>query len=708
MDKSMQKPTICLNMIVKNESKIIKRLLTSVLPIIDCFCICDTGSTDNTTDLIYEFQKENNIPGKICHKPFVDFGYNRSFSLKECDSDMDFFINDVTGEKCGPDFILLLDADMVLELSISPDKFKQMIVDTNNDHYYIKQGNDAFFYNNTRLVRCRHNFSYWGVTHEFVVRPPGCTQGTIDKKIAFIRDIGDGGAKADKFPRDIRLLLQGLIDEPNNARYTFYLANSYKNNKDIAKAIEYYEKRTLLKDYTEEIWCSFNYMAECWIELGNKELAIAAWMNAYNAFPYRMENLHRICEIYRIANKPNLAYLMYTIADKIRKENPTENLLFMKKDVYDYYLDYEFSIIGGYVNPEKISMDIFCMELMAHKNIPQHMMNSVLSNYKFYAKPIFADKNGNMSPLHIAKSAWPDAEGFVESTPSICYDHARFSALVCIRFVNYTIMPDGSYSNPGKIITRNRMTLLKRDSLNASCHWKIIKQGELNYDTNHDGPVYFGLEDVKLFTNSENGVEYTANRGIPDGRIVVEHGHIYMPFHTKSDNPTFVTRNSRIITETSLKRCEKNWVLSPPSPPTLIYNECNCVYSWSPFRLGKIVNDQFLDVITTPMMPSFMKNVRGSCNGITVNDDVFFLCHVVDTSSNKRYYYHIIIKMTCDGVLKSYTPFFTFFGTGVEYALGFVFDNDNQQFTIGFSTNDNTTHIREISYATIEKMFIPF
>ena len=45
-------PTLCLNMIVKNESKIIERLLTSVLSIIDTFCICDTGSTDNTIDII--------------------------------------------------------------------------------------------------------------------------------------------------------------------------------------------------------------------------------------------------------------------------------------------------------------------------------------------------------------------------------------------------------------------------------------------------------------------------------------------------------------------------------------------------------------------------------------------------------------------------------------------------------------------------------
>ena len=44
-------PTLCLNMIVKNESKIITRLFNSVVPIIDCYCICDTGSTDNTVKI---------------------------------------------------------------------------------------------------------------------------------------------------------------------------------------------------------------------------------------------------------------------------------------------------------------------------------------------------------------------------------------------------------------------------------------------------------------------------------------------------------------------------------------------------------------------------------------------------------------------------------------------------------------------------------
>ena len=66
-------PTLCLNMIVKNESKIITRLFDSVINIIECYCICDTGSTDNTVELIKTYFESKNIPGTIVNEPFKNF-----------------------------------------------------------------------------------------------------------------------------------------------------------------------------------------------------------------------------------------------------------------------------------------------------------------------------------------------------------------------------------------------------------------------------------------------------------------------------------------------------------------------------------------------------------------------------------------------------------------------------------------------------------
>ena len=58
---SLNTPKICLNMIVKNESTIITRLLNSVISLIDHYVICDTGSTDNTTQIIDDYFKDKNV-----------------------------------------------------------------------------------------------------------------------------------------------------------------------------------------------------------------------------------------------------------------------------------------------------------------------------------------------------------------------------------------------------------------------------------------------------------------------------------------------------------------------------------------------------------------------------------------------------------------------------------------------------------------------
>ena len=120
------KPTICLNMIVKNESNIITRLLESVLPIIDCYCICDTGSTDDTENIITQFFQKHCIPGKIVKEPFKNFEHNRNFALKSC-----------LGMS---DFVLLLDADMIFQVK----KFDKNILNK-ADSFSILQGNDNFY-----------------------------------------------------------------------------------------------------------------------------------------------------------------------------------------------------------------------------------------------------------------------------------------------------------------------------------------------------------------------------------------------------------------------------------------------------------------------------------------------------------------------------------------------------------------------------------
>ena len=74
---------ICLSIIVKNESQVIERMLKSVTPILDFYCVIDTGSTDGTQEIIKKFFEEAGIPGKVIDHPWVNFEDARNKAVQE-------------------------------------------------------------------------------------------------------------------------------------------------------------------------------------------------------------------------------------------------------------------------------------------------------------------------------------------------------------------------------------------------------------------------------------------------------------------------------------------------------------------------------------------------------------------------------------------------------------------------------------------------
>jgi len=674
-------PTLCLNMIVKNESKVILRLLESVADIIDSYCICDTGSTDDTIEIIHRFFEEKGIPGKIVREPFRDFGYNRTFSLQACENTP------------LSDYILLLDADMVFWMSptLTPEEFK---ISLTRDSYTIFQGNDDFYYKNTRIVKNNRGCTYWGVTHEYVKMPPNSREGAFDKSQVFIIDIGDGGSKADKFERDIRLLEQGLIDNPNNDRYTFYLANSYCDLGNLEKAIENYEKRTKLGGWHEEIWYSHYKIGICYARMNKMELAVNAWMNAYDVFPNRIENLYEIVKYYRTIGKHKLAYLFYELADKMRKTHGPPDYLFLQKDVYDYKLDYEFSIIAYYMNPHNINIPHLCMKICTHPSLEHSTMTNIINNYKFYAPPIVMDRctpHKNIELLeNITKTNTPP--GFSSTTPAIC-NGTNGELYLNVRYVNYTIDENGNYINKDTIHTINQLSII---DTTYPDEWHLKQTNEIKYNTKLDN-VYVGLEDIRLL-NYNNTLLYNCNRGLDYHRIKVEHGEI--------DPTTGKTNHSRILVKEDEQAVEKNWVLFEAA------HQLFCIYEWYPLSIGTIKDNNYNTIYKNPM-PPFFKHVRGSTNGTPfVNDlgetELWFLCHTVSYES-RRYYYHLFVCLDADTMtLKKYTPWFTFEKNPVEYTLGFAFlpSAAATEILIGYSTMDSTTKYRAIKKSTIDDMMI--
>ena len=666
-----QIPKLCLNMIVKNESKVILRLLQSVIPIIDTYCICDTGSTDNTIELIETFFNEKGISGKIVNEPFRDFGYNRSFALNEC-------VN------INADYILLLDADMVLTgpCLLEPDNFKKGLKE---DVYTLFQGSDRFYYKNSRIVRNK-GYSYWGVTHEYLKTPEGTSYGYITKEQLFINDIGDGGAKSDKWERDIRLLKKGLEDSPNNERYLFYLSNTYRDYGDHASAIEYYKKRIAAGGWIEEIWQSYYNIGKCYMAMNDMPNAIYYWLEGYQAYPNRIENIYQIIQYYRNKGKNKIAYQYYMFANRIRKIHGVSNdFLFLEKDVYEYKLDYELTIIGYYENPDFHNLKDISMKVLACPIIEDSISKNVLSNYKFYVdkacnykKPM--DKRFIASIQNVGKSVSIEDE-YVTSTPSLCY--FKDNIIINTRYVNYRIDQNGNYINQDKIITKNVITVMDKNT------YKITSEFVLNYNYSLDNH-YVGLEDVRLFVSDNGNLLYNANRGLENSTMRIEHGEIDLQGKT--------TKNSVLLYKNEMGKIEKNWVLFNAK------DGIKSVYNWYPIIIGNIQDNQFTEIHQETNLPNLFKHIRGSTNGQIIGDEIWFICHTVSYESRRYYYHNVIVLDKHNYKLKKYTPFFLFEQEKVEYTLGFV--EFGMNLLIGYSVLDKSTQYMLISKDWFKNQFI--
>lgn len=366
-----QKKTLCLVMIVRNEAKIIERCLNRVKDHIDYWVIVDTGSDDETMDLIRKTLAA--VPGELHQRPWVNFGVNRSESLALA--------------KGKADYLLLCDADE--QIIFSPE-FDASTLDKDGYMLSYQGAND---YAVTYLIRGDLNWRFVGVTHEYIT----CDKAYSREKINTISilDLKDGGFKADKFERDIRLLTQGLIDEPDNARYQFYLANSYRDIQNYEKAAEWYQKRIASGGWKEEVTVAYENLGAAYESLKQSALALHAWLKGYDYNPKRLECLYRAVRLLRIENNPRLAYHLAMLGKKI--PYPKNDLLFIKRLNYELDIYYEISICAYYVQDFKSSYEC-CRTVLCHPHA-QHYFDSTVRNLTLVRSYAAEDSLENIAKL---------------------------------------------------------------------------------------------------------------------------------------------------------------------------------------------------------------------------------------------------------------------------------------------------------------------
>jgi len=668
-------PTLCLNMIVKNESKIITRLFDSVINIIDCYCICDTGSTDNTVELIKSYFENKNIPGIIVSEPFKNFAHNRNFALKSC-------LN-------MSDYVLLMDADMILQIK-NFNKQKLRLFDS----CYILQGNNNFYYQNMRIVKNNGLFTYVGVTHEYISYPNNNKLLNITKEELFIRDYGDGGCKNDKFERDIKLLLQGIINEPSNSeRYHFYLANSYHDIGNFEKAIETYEKRIQFGGWDQEVWYSYYRIGLCYKKLGKISDAIFAWMNAYDFLPVRVESLYQIISHCRYTSKWKLGEIFYNLAKDTLNKNKhidRDSFLFLHDDIYKYKIDYEFTIFAAYVGINNINDKVVTI---LNNCVDDSINTNLFSNMKFYKDMLIPSQVINFG--NIVTKNINNANTLFYSSSSCLIPNPfedKNGYLMNVRYVNYLIDNNGDYLNcDNYIITQNKYIKLSSDL-------KIISDDFLEF--NFEDKRLIGVEDIRIFyDNYSSKILYIGNGYHKNYSI----GIITGEYNIKEHKLSSVDEIKPFCHST----CEKNWVFVD------INKSVNVIYKWYPLQICKISQERKkLELIETKEMPKIFSHAKSSTCGFNYvkkinlannssndkNDDnisinnteIWFVLHMV-SYEKLRHYYHIIAIFDESMNLLRYSAPFTFQAEPIEYCLGLVVEDDRVLIT--YSNWDRETKL---------------
>jgi len=315
-------------MIVKDESHIVLEVLKSTLPLIDTFCILDTGSSDNTIEIIKDFYATNNIEGEIHQSPWKGFGESRSEALKLCDGKMDY--------------ILVIDADDLMVFPPDCKKFLSRILEEHKPNaaiIQIKRGN--IDYCRSQMFKSNDNWRYVGALHEYP------TNDRNDNKIIKLpseiymigRTLGNRSKQeGNKYLNDAEVLLKEHIKDPENDRTVFYLAQSYRDGGNIAESIKWYKKRIEMGKWKEEQCVSAMNLARL---LQDKDWA---W-RAHEFNPLRNESLvwyASYCRSKNLFTHELLATILY--ASTISK--PTDNVLFVEADSYEWRVWDELSIIA--------------------------------------------------------------------------------------------------------------------------------------------------------------------------------------------------------------------------------------------------------------------------------------------------------------------------------------------------------------------------
>ena len=220
---------INLCIMVKNAGPQFEQMLTKNLNLIDQWTILDTGSTDETLEIINRVlvgKKE----GKLYQEPFINFRDSRNRVL------------DLAGTSCK--FNLMLDDTYIVQ-----GKLREFLTEVRSDQYSTSFTlfihSDDTKYGSNRITKSSCGLRYIHRIHEVITDEKNINIVIPDNRAFILDERFDYMEKRtmNRKELDLKLLYEEVEEDCNNPRAYYYLGQTYNLLEDYEKAFFYFMKR---------------------------------------------------------------------------------------------------------------------------------------------------------------------------------------------------------------------------------------------------------------------------------------------------------------------------------------------------------------------------------------------------------------------------------------------------------------------------------
>jgi hypothetical protein len=298
---------INLCIMVKNAGPQFKNMLINNLLYIDQWTILDTGSTDETIEIIKEVLVGKK-KGILYEEPFINFKDSRNRLL------------DLAGTKCK--YTIMLDDTYCLKNDLR-SFLKEVRSDQFADSFTLFIRSDDTEYGSNRILKSDRNLRYINKIHE-VITDKNNVNVVVPIDQSYILDERFDYMEKRTMERkylDLKLLYEELEEDPNNSRTHYYLAQTYNLLEDYENCFKWFKARVEHPNpgFIQEKYDAAFEMARCANFKLNKpwEECEKYYLQAYELDKSRPESLYFIGIHYYLENNLEVAYKNFKEAFRI-------------------------------------------------------------------------------------------------------------------------------------------------------------------------------------------------------------------------------------------------------------------------------------------------------------------------------------------------------------------------------------------------------